>query len=83
MNRTLRRPMFRRGGSTGTGITSGLDAPRQGYEPGGNVMPESNSYKSPLGLKFTEMDLSGFKNDNMQSTGNRAVSGMSRDDIIA
>ena len=28
--RTLRRPMFR-GGSTGTGITSGLDVPRQGY----------------------------------------------------
>jgi len=35
MNRTLRRPMFRIGGSTGTGITSGLDTPRQGYkEPG-------------------------------------------------
>ena len=30
MNRTLRRPMFRKGGSTGEGITSGL-APRQGY----------------------------------------------------
>ena len=28
--RSLRRPMFR-GGSTGTGITSGLDVPRQGY----------------------------------------------------
>jgi len=28
--RTLRRPMFRTGGSAGTGITSGL-APRQGY----------------------------------------------------
>jgi hypothetical protein len=35
MNRTLRRPMFRIGGSAGTGITSGLDTPRQGYkEPG-------------------------------------------------
>jgi hypothetical protein len=35
MNRTLRRPMFRMGGSTGTGITTGLDTPRQGYkEPG-------------------------------------------------
>ena len=33
--RTLNRPMFRSGGSTGTGVTSGL-APRQGYahEPG-------------------------------------------------
>ena len=31
--RTLNRPMFRTGGSAGTGITSGL-APRQGYENG-------------------------------------------------
>ena len=28
MNRTLKRPMFRIGGSSGTGITSGLDKPR-------------------------------------------------------
>jgi len=34
MNRTLKRPMFRMGGSTGTGITSGLDKPRQGYKDG-------------------------------------------------
>ena len=32
--RTLNRPMFRTGGSAGTGITSGL-APRQGYDIGG------------------------------------------------
>ena len=31
--RTLRRPMFRIGGSAGEGITSGL-APRQGYDMG-------------------------------------------------
>jgi hypothetical protein len=80
MNRTLRRPMFRIGGSA-EGITSGLDMPktnasRQGYEPGGNVMPESDGYKSPLGLKFTEMDLSRFKNqnnDDMESRYNRAM----------
>jgi len=80
MNRTLRRPMFRMGGSA-EGITSGLDMPktnasRQGYEPGGNVMPESDGYKSPLGLKFTEMDLSRFKNqnnDDMESRYNRAM----------
>ena len=36
MNRTLRRPMFRMGGSA-EGITSGL-APRQGYaDPAGMV----------------------------------------------
>ena len=38
MNRTLRRPMFRMGGSAGEGITSGL-APRQGYNTGLSVKP--------------------------------------------
>ncbi len=37
MTRTLKRPMFRMGGSTGTGITSGLDTPRQGYKVPGVV----------------------------------------------
>ena len=36
MNRILRRPMFRRGGAA-EGITSGLDAPRQGYKTPGLV----------------------------------------------
>ncbi len=35
MNRTLRRPMFRRGGSANSGITSGLDKPRQEYKNAG------------------------------------------------
>ena len=34
MNRVLKRPMFRIGGSAGTGITSGLDKPRQQYQQG-------------------------------------------------
>jgi hypothetical protein len=34
MNRVLRRPMFRIGGSAGTGITSGLDTPRKKFEDG-------------------------------------------------
>jgi len=34
-NRTLQRPMFRMGGSSGTGITSGLDRP--GYQIGGGA----------------------------------------------
>ena len=35
MNRVLKRPMFRMGGSTGTGITSGLDRKplKQGTDP--------------------------------------------------
>ena len=45
MNRTLKRPMFRIGGSAGTGITSGLDQPRKQYQEGtpnpyaSNLMP--------------------------------------------
>ncbi len=34
MNRTLKRPMFRIGGSAGTGITSGLTMPRASYSEG-------------------------------------------------
>jgi hypothetical protein len=34
MNRVLKRPMFRIGGSAGTGITSGLDQPRKQYAQG-------------------------------------------------
>ena len=37
MNRVLSRPMFRIGGSAGTGITSGLDQPRKQYENGNRV----------------------------------------------
>ena len=36
MNRIMKRPMFRKGGSAGEGITSGL-APRQGYQNAGDV----------------------------------------------
>ena len=40
-NRILNRPMFKLGGDTvnaqGTGITSGLDVPRQGYQKNGFV----------------------------------------------
>ncbi len=40
MNRILKRPMFRMGGSSGTGITSGLDKPRQMYKEGEDVTPK-------------------------------------------
>ena len=40
-NRTLQRPMFRIGGSAGTGITTGLTRPRQGYNQGLSVKPEN------------------------------------------
>ena len=36
-NRVLNRPMFRMGGSTNEGITSGLGTPRQNYSNAGSV----------------------------------------------
>jgi len=61
MSRTLHRPMFRRGGSTGEGITSGL---RQGYKEGdlatvknqlnliNTLYPEPERPKSRAGADF-------------------------------
>ena len=37
MNNLYKRPMFRKGGSAEGGITSGLQAPRQGYQKAGSV----------------------------------------------
>ena len=47
MNRTLRRPMFRTGGSA-EGITSGL-APRQGYKENGSVKQLSDIRNMDIG----------------------------------
>ena len=46
MNRVLKRPMFRMGGSSGTGITSGLDKPRQQYAIGDlvKVLPTQEEF---------------------------------------
>ena len=52
MSRFLHRPMFRRGGSTGEGITSGL---RQGYahsHPGTTVQPPRDSSRSDFLINF-------------------------------
>jgi len=64
MNRTLRRPMFRMGGSTGEGITSGLQAPRQNYQLAGSVknierdLPTLRNlyekYSAPRGSNFND-----------------------------
>lgn len=37
MNRTLKRPMFRKGGIPNEGIMSGLTEPRQKYNTGGGI----------------------------------------------
>ena len=53
MSRFLHRPMFRRGGSTGEGITSGL-VPRQRYEEAGDVQPnfEQDMLRKIAGTKI-------------------------------
>ena len=48
MNRVLKRPMFRMGGAAGTGITSGLDTPRQQYDEGNRVRKLFEERKSML-----------------------------------
>ena len=55
MNRILKRPMFRRGGSAGTGITSGLDTPKRGLVdvPGMYSQPASDD-PYDRALKTTE-----------------------------
>ena len=51
MTRTLKRPMFRMGGSTGTGITSGLDRPgyKMGTTVGGKFFPYGEGDKVSAG----------------------------------
>jgi hypothetical protein len=61
MNRVLKRPMFRMGGSTGTGITSGLDKPRQKYQDAGTVQAAlDTTQKSLTALDQFREKQSGF-----------------------
>ena len=56
MNRTLKRPMFKMGGSTGTGITSGLDKPRKQFNQAGVVKEDyyPTDFFPPLGVRKQE-----------------------------
>ena len=60
MNRILKRPMFRRGGSAGTGITSGLDVPRQQYAKAGAVTPYERALET---AKRGSEDLARFRGE--------------------
>jgi hypothetical protein len=63
MNRVLRRPMFKMGGSAGTGITSGLDKPRQNYQKAGSVNPLQQyptDFFPTLGTRETKQDNTQF-----------------------
>ena len=48
MNRILRRPMFRMGGTPNEGIMTGLKEPRIGYQPGGSVSGFGGALKGGL-----------------------------------
>ena len=62
MTRTLKRPMFRMGGSTNSGITSGLDQPRKQYKTG------TDPYDRALSTTERAMkDLERFKGENTRS----------------
>ena len=55
MNRILNRPMFRIGGSAGTGITSGLNTPKRGLVDGpGKYSQDANTDEYDRAMKITE-----------------------------
>ena len=75
-NRILNRPMFKLGGDTvhaqGTGITSGLDAPRQRYEFAGDVEKLSETIQvTPEQRKRNAMNAitSGFLKPESRTMG--------------
>ena len=56
MNRTLRRPMFRMGGSANEGITSGLDTPKRGLVDGpGKYSQPDDPNKLKLDYNISQM----------------------------
>ena len=62
MNRVLRRPMFRIGGSAGTGITSGLD--RKPFKQGTDL--EDRTFKTDVGAAIEAANVA--KDPRVQST---------------
>ena len=81
-SRTLTRPMFRIGGSAGTGITSGLDQPRKKLQQGtnpyamGNFAPGTGAgFLTSFGLDLLSRPPSG----NIFQTASLAAQGPFRD----
>ena len=67
-NRTLMRPMFRMGGSSGTGITSGLDRP--GYRNG--IGPNMADVAGPLVSRPTQNSLTSNLTNKISSEAKRS-----------
>ena len=55
MNRTLKRPMFRMGGSTNSGITSGLNTPKRGLVDGPGKYSQNDPNKLKLDYNISQM----------------------------
>jgi len=93
-NRILKRPMFRRGGSSfqsqGTGITSPYDTPRGGYYGGGtigggmihgNPMGNRTGFKAPLPKNYEEPKTKTEIREEMQTVF-ETPKGQWLDDVI-
>ena len=78
MNRVLRRPMFKMGGSAGTGITSGLDKPRQQYNKAGLVNNNPltqypTDFFPPLGTREIKQDTPSITMDDDKLTAGQEL----------
>ena len=78
MNRVLRRPMFKMGGSAGTGITSGLDKPRQNYQEAGSVgnnplTQYPTDFFPPLGTREIKQDTPSITMDDDKLTAGQEL----------
>jgi hypothetical protein len=76
MSRILKRPMFKMGGSTGTGITSGLDKPRQNYQDAGSVNPLTQyptDFFPPLGTREIKPNTSSLTMDDDKLTAGQEL----------
>ena len=74
MSRTLKRPMFKMGGSTNSGIVSGLDKPRKQFSEGTNnpLLQYPTDFFPPLGVRKQENETSNISlNDLFNSINNQ------------
>ena len=73
MNRLYKRPMFRRGGSTGGGITSGLQRP--GYNVGKRVTDVMGEMRSAMPRRNSRQNFNNFLIDFGLDLGSRSPQG--------
>ena len=59
-NNMYKRPMFRKGGSAGGGITSGLESPRQGYNIGQRVTDVMGEMRTAMPQRAPKRNFNDF-----------------------